>query len=142
MGGMTPMLLAVKPRWAELILSGAKTAEIRRRMPRDGAAGRVAALYATSPVSAVVGQVRFEATISGHRDDVWALLMAEGGAPCMTRAECREYTRGAKRVHALLIDRCIAHRHLRVLGSVPRDWRWLTDGEQADIRRWVQAPLL
>ena len=139
---MRPMLLALHPRWAELILRGAKTAEVRRRIPAAGAAGRVAALYATAPVSALVGQARFSATLSGAPEAVWREMMEQGEEPCLARREYDAYARGAPTVHALLIDQCIAHRALRLSGPAPRDWRWLTPREQASIGDWVQGSML
>lgn len=137
---MRPILLPIAPRWAELILRGAKTAEIRRRIPADGAAGRTAALYATSPVSAVVGQVRVHAELSGRRTALWAALLDAGEETCLTLREYAAYTRGADRVHALLIDRAVAHPPLRLPGPAPRSWRWLTDREAAALAAWAEAP--
>ena len=50
------LLLSIKPRYARMILRGSKTVELRRRAPRCSADFWLA-LYATTPVRAVVGIV-------------------------------------------------------------------------------------
>ena len=51
----TAVIIAVKPRWASLILSGQKTIELRRRFRTDY--WGVAYIYATAPVMAITGRV-------------------------------------------------------------------------------------
>jgi predicted transcriptional regulator len=48
------LLLSLRPRFAEAILSGAKTVELRRR-PVKAVSGTVVVLYASAPTMAVVG---------------------------------------------------------------------------------------
>lgn len=56
-GGLDPdrmVVLSLKPRFAEAILAGAKTVELRRTAPKIDVPTR-ALLYATTPVRALIG---------------------------------------------------------------------------------------
>ena len=49
-----PIVLAIHPEYADAILEGSKSFEIRRRCP-DLPPGTLVYLYATSPISEIVG---------------------------------------------------------------------------------------
>lgn len=65
-------LLSIKPLYAEAILAGVKTVEIRRRKIGDDIA-RIA-LYSTSPVQAVVGECIVKGQDIGSPFDLWDRL--------------------------------------------------------------------
>lgn len=52
---MSAILLPIKPNWAQKILSGEKTVELRRVMPSRNP--RHLLIYETAPTSAVVGEI-------------------------------------------------------------------------------------
>lgn len=49
------ILISIKPKYCDLIFSGRKTVELRRVFSRDLIVGGEMILYATAPVSAIVG---------------------------------------------------------------------------------------
>ena len=68
---MTPILLSIKPRFADLIFKGLKEAELRRRFLRN-AKNREVFVYVTSPVRELRGGFRVKHVWQGTPDDVWA----------------------------------------------------------------------
>ncbi len=65
------LLLSLKPRHAEAILSGRKTVELRRVFSRRWE-GHRASIYATSPVMSLVGEARIARVVSASPGDIWA----------------------------------------------------------------------
>lgn len=67
---MDAILVALHPRWAEAILSGAKTVEVRRRA-MNVASGSLMVIYATGPVGQVIGLCRVDAVSRGPAEKLW-----------------------------------------------------------------------
>ncbi len=67
---MTALLLSVKPVYAQALLAGTKTAEIRRRFP-TAPPGTTVFIYASSPTRALVGTVRLDEVTRASPDAVW-----------------------------------------------------------------------
>ena len=73
MSGLDPdrmVVLSLKPRFAEAILAGAKTAELRRTEPKIVVPTR-ALLYAASPVRALLGTCIITSVKSAGLADLW-----------------------------------------------------------------------
>lgn len=64
------LLLSVHPQYAESILAGTKSAEIRRQRP-GVAPGTPVIVYATKPVAAVIGTARIDRVQPGSPADLW-----------------------------------------------------------------------
>jgi predicted transcriptional regulator len=64
------LLVSVKPHYAELLLSGAKTVELRRVRPRI-AAGALVLIYASAPAMQLVGTATVAAIASERLDEIW-----------------------------------------------------------------------
>jgi predicted transcriptional regulator len=63
-------LISIKPRYAEAILAGRKTVELRRRVPSLVAGTRLY-IYSTLPVGAVVGVVTLADVVRGTPEAIW-----------------------------------------------------------------------
>jgi predicted transcriptional regulator len=87
------LLLSINPRFARLILRGEKTVELRRRAPRCSTDFWIA-LYATSPVRAIVGFVRALEVLVAPPDDLWPNV--ETGC-ALRREDYLGYYEGASR---------------------------------------------
>ena len=74
------LLLSLRPRFAELLLQGTKTVELRRVQP-DVGRGTLVLLYASSPMRALVGTSVVEDVQVAARDDIWRLLQHTAGFP-------------------------------------------------------------
>lgn len=94
------IILAIKPKYAEAIYSGAKRWEFRKVPPPIP--GWVL-LYESAPVSAVTGQVFLAAKIQGEPECVWGFARTQktiGGGPGITLREFNAYVGKAKSVCA------------------------------------------
>lgn len=82
-------LFSVRPRWGRLIMSGDKTVELRRTIPRRDLAGCL--VYATSPVSAIVGSCRIVQVSELPLDELRVVGTTAG---CVQPDEFDTYFRG------------------------------------------------
>lgn len=64
------MLISIHPRYAQLILSGEKRVELRRRF-NSHAVGNRMLIYATLPEAAVVGHVLIEDVQTASVNEIW-----------------------------------------------------------------------
>jgi predicted transcriptional regulator len=85
------IVLSVAPRWINLLLSGQKTIELRRRGPPDVYARSRILLYATKPVSAIVATCEADGIIRSSPNELWDSLGRESGC---SEAEFFEYFSG------------------------------------------------
>ena len=71
------LLLSIHPRYADLILSGEKTVELRRRRPRIKSGPGL--IYATSPRMELVAMFRIEGVISVPLVLLWQAVRDAAG---------------------------------------------------------------
>ena len=123
------LLLAVKPRWASVLLTGAKTIEFRRRGPGPAAVGKHVLIYASSPVSALVGYGTTLDYVRAEPSELWKRYADHGG---IEEHNFAAYFAGAAVGDALLLecsafpckvklDFLRAQYHWRP----PMSWSWL-----------------
>ena len=128
--GVPAAVFALKPERADLILSGAKTVEIRRsRMNRM--IGRML-IYRTG-TGLIVGEVRVKGM---HAAPPKTIRREYGGAACLTEKEFDEYAKGADRLYAYRLENPIRYGKPKTLSEVglkraPRSWRYLPEPEPA-----------
>jgi predicted transcriptional regulator len=123
------LLLAIKPRWSTMLLDKAKTVEFRRRGPGQVAIGMQVLLYASAPISALVG---YGLTLDCVRDDPAGLWTRYAGRGGIAEHDFAAYFEGASVGDALLLDcRPLPHSvHLDMLRArynwrPPMSWSWL-----------------
>jgi len=63
-------IISIHPRHANAILDGAKTIELRRRIPALSIGTRLW-IYATRPVGAVIGTATVERIVRGEPEEIW-----------------------------------------------------------------------
>ncbi|MEU5260717.1 ASCH domain-containing protein [Amycolatopsis sp. NPDC021455] len=95
-----PLVLSLRPRFAEAILDGSKTVELRRTRLQAPAGTRLV-LYAASPVMAVVGVATLEAVESATPNQIWRRHRLAVG---LDRREFDAYFADAQRATALIIS--------------------------------------
>jgi predicted transcriptional regulator len=126
------VLLSIRPRFAELILSGDKTVELRRSTVRASKGDRVL-LYVSSPRSSVVGSFEIRTVTSSKPSRLWSLVKNKCG---VSRGEFDEYYAAAKYAVAIFLcnprafDRPIPLRELRERLSgfhPPQSFRYLPE---------------
>ena len=93
------VLLSIRSRFANLILSGVKTVELRRRFHPKG--GRLALVYSTLPTGAVVGTVRITEVQTLPVEEIWRI---HGSNAAVSRAEFLSYYSDKELGCALLLS--------------------------------------
>ena len=142
------VLVSLRPRFAELVLDGSKTTELRRG-PSRIEPGAVALVYASTPLRALLGAMRIEEVHTCAPSTVWRRW---GPTTGLRRREFDDYVDGCDRVTALLLGaRCVfpepvSLEELRTRSSefvAPQSYRYIQERELATMlngeRRLVDA---
>lgn len=85
------LLLSIKPEYADAIIEGRKTVELRRKFPQDVSAGSRAYIYSSSPIQAIIGIAIIERIDRMPLDHLWRV---HGPASCIDRNTFDEYFAG------------------------------------------------
>ena len=94
-------IISIHPRHANAILDGAKTIELRRRIPALAVGTRLW-IYATRPVGAVIGLATVERIVRGEPEEIWFEFGSQTG---INRTDFDAYFEGAAEAIGLfLID--------------------------------------
>jgi len=72
------VLLSIKPKYAELILSGEKKYEFRRAIFRNPDVNKIV-IYASSPISKVIGEFIIDDILTCNLTDLWLHTMEYAG---------------------------------------------------------------
>ncbi len=138
------LLLSLRPKYAEAILAGRKTVEVRRRRIL-ATPGTQVVLYATRPTGAVVGLARLRETVMCHPDDAWAMHAASLG---ISKADFDSYLTGRRTAYLLLLEEvaCIDPVSLETLRSgspfqPPQSFRFVSARDPAAIRHLLDGGL-
>jgi predicted transcriptional regulator len=95
----TDAIISIHPRYADAILSGTKTIELRRRIPELPPGSRLW-IYATRPTSAVIGIATIQEVTKAHPTIVWKKHRNGAG---MDHASFKAYFNGAQQAFAILL---------------------------------------
>jgi predicted transcriptional regulator len=102
---MSDFIISIKPQFAQAILCGTKTLELRRRRINTQP-GDVFLIHATRPVSAIVGSFEVAGIISAPLMEFWERHHAQTGISF----QCFfDYYRGCDFAHAIQIANPRAH---------------------------------
>ena len=93
------LLISIHNHYAELILAGKKSVELRRRFDASAAGSRML-IYATQPTAAVIGHVDIEKIDVLPVDELWQL---HGASAVISAADFRLYYDGTDTGCALLL---------------------------------------
>lgn len=99
---MTPdsdAIISIHPRHANAILDGAKTVELRRRIPTLSVGTRLW-IYATLPVGAVIGLATVDRIVRGEPKEIWLEFGDQTGIDQM---DFDAYFSGAEEAIGLLL---------------------------------------
>lgn len=99
MSEVRALLVSVKPRYADLLLSGTKTVELRRTKPNVNA-GCDVLLYASSPTMEMVGTAQVEAIDVADPEEIW---QRHGPATGVDRKTFDAYFVGADQAVAITL---------------------------------------
>ena len=138
---MMPLLLSLKPRFAELIFMGVKTVELRRRVAST-MEGREVFIYVSSPVRMIRGGFRIAEVWSSDPESVWSEVASRAG---VAKAEYDAYYEGCDIAHALALSDVWAHEAPVEIEGVrralpgfrpPQSWRYARGPELEWLRRF------
>jgi predicted transcriptional regulator len=94
-----PLLMSLRPRFAEAILDGTKTVELRRTRV-SATPGTTIIIYASSPVMSVVGLATLVAVETARPSTLWRRHRHHLG---LTHAEFRDYLAGTDTASCLSV---------------------------------------
>lgn len=121
------LLLSIRPQFADAIIQGRKTIELRRTRPRIPP-GTYALLYASAPRMAVVAIARISSIVEDEPANIWRDYEGEIG---ISAAGFRDYFDGAETAYGLQLRDItpldpLSLSDLRALGvEPPQSWRYL-----------------
>jgi predicted transcriptional regulator len=139
--GGRAILLSIKPKYSDLILSGEKRVEFRRTWAAEEV--NLIAIYASSPVQRIVAIVEVEDVIWGTSTVLWSHCVNRGGA--LTRRELVKYFDGKTRGCAILLgalrtlNKPIDPKSLFKAFAPPQSFRYLTSNELGKLERKTKA---
>lgn len=121
------LLLSIRPQFADAIIQGTKTIELRRTCPNIAPDAAVL-LYASAPRKAVVARARVSSILQAEPANIWRDHANEIG---ISTSSFRDYFDGAETAYGLRLQDVteldpLPLRELRALGiEPPQSWRYL-----------------
>ena len=126
----SPLLISLRPHYADLVFEGLKKAELRRR-DLTRMKGRDVFVYVTSPAMELRGGFHVREVITGTPDEIWEKVSSEAG---VNKSEYDAYYAGRKIACALKIEHVWEYENPLELSElrakfrnfvVPQSWRYL-----------------
>lgn len=136
-----PVLLSIKPRFADQIVAGTKQVEFRRVWAQQPVPW--IAVYASTPSQKIVGVVEVESVLLASAQTLWTLNGRRGGG--LTKTELRNYFSGKRVGYAVLLGRVlrppapVEPSAFMQEFRAPQSFRYLTDSEVLRLSRSFQA---
>src|SRR5262249_25091695 len=93
------VIISIHPNYADAILAGEKTIELRRRVPKLTNGSRLW-IYATQPMGAVVGVVTIQEVSKASPSTIWRKHRSGAG---VDHASFKAYFKGAQEAVAILL---------------------------------------
>lgn len=121
-----PLLMSIRPRFAEAILEGEKTFELRRKPPGLEPGARIV-IYASAPTCHVVGWFEVARVIIDSPHALWPRVRDRAG---VSRAEFRRYFAGSKVAHAIEIRTAERVAPVALPIRPPQSWQYLHSGDR------------
>ncbi len=135
----SPLLISLKPNYADLLFKGLKKAELRRR-DLSRMKGRDVFVYVTSPVMQLRGGFRVGDVFIGTPNEIWDIVSEEAG---VDKPEFDAYYAGRKVACALKVSDVWEYEKPMGLDELqgqfnkfvaPQSWRYLKPDELALLR--------
>ena len=136
----TPLLLSLKPHYADLVFDGHKTVELRRRSPKQ-MHGRDVFVYSTTPVRTLRGRFKVGKVWIGSPEEVWSLVSDKAG---VEKPDFDAYYAGRDVAYAFEIIDALEYKKPMTLDAlkgmfrnfvVPQSWRYVKPDEHRTFRR-------
>lgn len=131
------VLISIKTPYANLIVDGIKTIELRRRFPTDIAKGTKFLIYATAPTKAIIGECKVKEVRELSINDLWKDSAKEA---MIGWNEFKNYFSGLKKGYAIHLygyiryDEPIALEQIKgITPRAPQSYRYLPKESEAGI---------
>ncbi|WP_319519671.1 ASCH domain-containing protein [uncultured Martelella sp.] len=133
-------IISIRPPYAEAILDGAKTIELRRRIP-SLSVGTTLWIYATKPVGAVIGLARVQRIVRGDPEQIW---LDFGHAAAIDRVSYEAYFSGADEAIGIIladVERSEEFVEIEKLRTIregfhpPQVLMWISGTEAQNLRQ-------
>ena len=141
---MEPLLLSLKPRYADLVFDGLKTVELRRRSPKN-LEGRDVFIYVTNPDRILRGGFRVGNVWIGTPEEIWEIVSESAG---LDKSDFDAYYAGRDLAYALEIVDVWEFENAPTLETlkqmwgnfvVPQSWRYVKPDEYRAFQDMLQA---
>ena len=139
-----PLLLSLRPRYADLLFEGVKKAELRRR-PIGQVEGGEVFVYVTRPIMELRGGFRVSEVLSGTPEEIWEEVSERAG---IDRDDFDAYYEGQSVAYALEITDVWEYANPPSLSTlrrqfdnfvVPQSWRYVKPEEHGSFRTIERA---
>ncbi len=118
-----PVLISIQPRYVDLILSGRKTVEVRRRRP-SFPLGTQLVIYASAPVKRVAATCRLGDVIEC---DTALAFGRFGEQAAVSEDDLVEYGRGVERMYGLVLADVKLVEPIQLGFHPPQSWMFLQE---------------
>lgn len=122
----TDVLMSIRPRFADAILAGSKTFELRRRRPSFGP-GTTVLIYVSSPKQRVAGRFVSGDILAADPDRLWREVNASAG---VSREEFDSYFAGCKVAYAIEVRDAQPIKPTTLPFRPPQSWQYLRSGDR------------
>ena len=95
------VLVSIRPPFAEAIVAGRKTVELRRRFTDEAQRGSIVLIYSTSPTQAIIASALIGSVNRLQLDQLWQRF---GKAACVEREFFCAYFSGLVDGYAILLE--------------------------------------
>lgn len=135
--GGRAVLLSIKPKYADMILAGTKTVELRRAWAAQEVATIV--IYASSPVQRLVGIVDVNEVKEASPTQLWKVSQIHGGG--LSNKELKDYYKGKTKGFAVMLGNVHKAKSPIEPESVftqfvpPQSFRYLDEQELKQVRQ-------
>lgn len=125
------ILLSIKPKWADLILEGKKTVELRKQWTKSDDVGRIY-LYSSSPVKKIVGWIELRQAVC---EDVASLKLDSENESQVPSEDFDAYFSGHEKGWGLFIRKAVRINPVPLpVKRPPQNWMHLTASQSAGLR--------
>ena len=118
------LLLSIKPKYWDLIKSGAKRWEFRQFGSLPAAPFHTIVFYATSPVCRLVGVAEVRLHAANYVDELWADTNHEAG---ISACDFEDYYRGRTKGEAIRLGDVYEFEFPLSYYPPPQSWRYMPD---------------
>ena len=124
------IILSIDPHWAYMILSGEKTFELRRKLPKNKPDNVV--IYATNPIKSFIGEFEVDSIISLPLDELWDTVQSSSG---VEEDEFFAYFKDCEVGHAYVVKNPITYqlfvnpKTALTKFSPPQNFKYLDDND-------------